>query len=286
MTTEAIDDRRQGRPSPLRGSARAFGVHAVMILLSLVSVFPVYWMIVTSLRPENEIFSTVPWPSRPTFDNYLFVLTRVPMLEMLVNTTAVSAATALLQVATGMLAAYALVRWRLRFSGVVHGLIALSWLVPFQVTMIPNYVLASRLGLLDTLTGLVVPNAAHAFAILLLYHAMRAFPTEVLEAARMDGARSFRILWQIVAPNMGAPIASLSIIAFISAWNEYFWPLLLSRKPENSVVQIGLQMFMTQEGNLWGPLMAAAALASLPILLIYLVLQRHVIESFMKSGIR
>ncbi|MFC5758854.1 carbohydrate ABC transporter permease [Rhizobium sp. GCM10022189] len=286
MTTEAIDDRRQGRPSPLRGSARAFGVHAVMILLSLVSVFPVYWMIVTSLRPENEIFSTVPWPSRPTFDNYLFVLTRVPMLEMLVNTTIVSAATALLQVATGMLAAYALVRWRLRFSGVVHGLIALSWLVPFQVTMIPNYVLASRLGLLDTLTGLVVPNAAHAFAILLLYHAMRAFPTEVLEAARMDGARSFRILWQIVAPNMGAPIASLSIIAFISAWNEYFWPLLLSRKPENSVVQIGLQMFMTQEGNLWGPLMAAAALASLPILLIYLVLQRHVIESFMKSGIR
>ncbi len=286
MTTEAIDDRRQGRPSPLRGSARAFGVHAVMILLSLVSVFPVYWMIVTSLRPENEIFSTVPWPSRPTFDNYLFVLTRVPMLEMLVNTTVVSAATALLQVATGMLAAYALVRWRLRFSGVVHGLIGLSWLVPFQVTMIPNYVLASRLGLLDTLTGLVVPNAAHAFAILLLYHAMRAFPTEVLEAARMDGARSFRILWQIVAPNMGAPIASLSIIAFISAWNEYFWPLLLSRKPENSVVQIGLQMFMTQEGNLWGPLMAAAALASLPILLIYLVLQRHVIESFMKSGIR
>jgi ABC-type glycerol-3-phosphate transport system permease component len=115
---------------------------------------------------------------------------------------------------------------------------------------------------------------------------MRAFPTEVLEAARVDGARSLRILWQIVTPNMGAPIASLSIIAFISAWNEYFWPLLLSRKPENSVVQIGLQMFMTQEGNLWGPLMAAAALASLPILLIYLVLQRHVIESFMKSGIR
>jgi ABC-type glycerol-3-phosphate transport system permease component len=265
---------------------RKLGVHAIMVLLSFVSIFPIYWMIVTSLRPENEIFSTALWPSRPTFDNYLFVLTRVPMLQMLFNTAIVAAATALLQVVTGMFAAYALVRWRMRLSSVVHGLIALSWLVPFQVTMIPNYVLASRLGLLDTLTGLVVPNAAHAFAILLLYHGMRAFPTEVLEAARVDGARSLRILWQIVTPNMGAPIASLSIIAFISAWNEYFWPLLLSRKPENSVVQIGLQMFMTQEGNLWGPLMAAAALASLPILLIYLVLQRHVIESFMKSGIR
>lgn len=286
MTTDALDDHRPSRSAPPRGLARKSGVHAVMVLLSFVSIFPIYWMIVTSLRPENEIFSTALWPSDPTFDNYLFVLTRVPMLQMLFNTTIVSAATALLQVTTGMFAAYALVRWRMRLSSVVHGLIALSWLVPFQVTMIPNYVLASRLGLLDTLTGLVVPNAAHAFAILLLYHAMRAFPTDVLEAARMDGARSFRILWQIVTPNMGAPIASLSIIAFISAWNEYFWPLLLSRKPENSVVQIGLQMFMTQEGNLWGPLMAAAALASLPILLIYLVLQRHVIESFMKSGIR
>ncbi|WP_105430026.1 carbohydrate ABC transporter permease [Neorhizobium sp. T6_25] len=271
---------------PKSGNARRLAVHAVMILLSFLSIFPIYWMIVTSLRPENEIFSTSLWPSNPSLENYVFVLTRIPMIGMLINTTIVSAATALLQVVTGLFAAYALVRWRMRLSGVIHGLIALSWLVPFQVTMIPNYVLASRLGLLDTLTGLIVPNAAHAFAILLLYNAMRSFPTEILEAARIDGARSWKILWQIVVPNMGAPIASLSIIAFISAWNEYFWPLLLSRKPENSVVQIGLQMFMTQEGNLWGPLMAAAALASLPILIIYLVLQRHVIESFMKSGIR
>ncbi|TWF49337.1 carbohydrate ABC transporter permease [Neorhizobium alkalisoli] len=268
------------------GLVRKLFVHAVMIFLSVVSIFPIYWMIVTSLRPENEIFSTSLWPTEPTLENYVFVLTRVPMLQMLLNTTIVAAMTAALQVVTGLLAAYALVRWRMRLSGVIHGLIALSWLVPFQVTMIPNYVLASRIGLLDTLTGLIVPNAAHAFAILLLYNAMRSFPTEILEAARIDGAKSWKILWQIVTPNMGAPIASLSIIAFISAWNEYFWPLLLSRKPENSVVQIGLQMFMTQEGNLWGPLMAAAALASLPILIIYLILQRHVIESFMKSGIR
>jgi sn-glycerol 3-phosphate transport system permease protein len=287
MTTDASPDSTAlASGSPKSGNSRRLAVHAVMILLSFLSIFPIYWMIVTSLRPENEIFSTSLWPSNPSLENYVFVLTRIPMIGMLVNTTIVSAATALLQVVTGLFAAYALVRWRMRLSGVIHGLIALSWLVPFQVTMIPNYVLASRLGLLDTLTGLIVPNAAHAFAILLLYNAMRSFPTEILEAARIDGARSWKILWQIVVPNMGAPIASLSIIAFISAWNEYFWPLLLSRKPENSVVQIGLQMFMTQEGNLWGPLMAAAALASLPILIIYLVLQRHVIESFMKSGIR
>ncbi|KAA0693703.1 carbohydrate ABC transporter permease [Neorhizobium sp. P12A] len=280
MTTNVSQARRSSR------HLQRTAIHAVMIALSLISVFPVYWMVVSSLRPENALFSTSLWPSEISLDSYRFVLTRIPLLRMLVNTTVMAAATTACQVLTGLLAAYALARWPMRLSAVVHGVIAVSWLVPFQVTMIPNYVLASRLGLLDTLTGLVVPNAIAAFAILFLYHAMRSFPAEILDAARMDGAGSWRVLWQIVVPNMGAPLASLAIISFISAWNEYFWPLMLSRTPENSVVQIGLQMFMTQEGNLWGPLMAAAAIISLPILAIYLFLQRHIIESFVKSGIR
>jgi ABC-type glycerol-3-phosphate transport system permease component len=102
----------------------------------------------------------------------------------------------------------------------------------------------------------------------------------------MDGAGNLRILVEIVAPNMRAAISALGILAFISAWNEYFWPLLLIRKVESSVVQIGLQFFMTQEGNAWGPLMAAATMASLPILALYLVLHRQVIDSFLRSGIR
>ncbi|WP_229426780.1 carbohydrate ABC transporter permease [Microvirga alba] len=274
---------RKARPRIRPG---ALTIHATMILLAFIAIFPVYWMVVSSLKAENEIFSTGLWPSAPSLDNYGFVLSQIPMLRMLANTTVVAGVTAALHVLTGLFAAYALVRWRFRFSGFVYGLIALSWLVPFQVTMIPNYVLASRLGLLDTLAGLIVPHAAAAFAVLMLYHAMKSFPTEIIEAARMDGAKHWRILWEIITPNLRASLASLGILAFISAWNEYFWPLLLSRSIENSVVQIGLQMFMTQEGNLWGPLMAASTLASLPILAIYLLLQRQVIESFMKSGLR
>ena len=102
----------------------------------------------------------------------------------------------------------------------------------------------------------------------------------------MDGARNWRILWEVLVPNLRGTIASLAILIFISTWNEYFWPLLLSRTAENSVIQIGIQMFMTAEGNQWGPLMAASTLASLPVLLIYVVLQRQVVQSFMKSGIR
>lgn len=260
--------------------------HGVMIALSLLAIFPVYWMIQASFRPANEVFSTGLFPSAPTLENYREVMAAMPILRILWNTFVMAAATAAAQVTTGLLAAWAMVRWRFPGGRLAQSLIALSWLVPFQVVMIPNYVLATRLGLLDSMAGLVIPNAAAAFAVFVLYNAMRGFPREVVEAARMDGAGSFRTLAEVVLPNLRAPLASISILCFISAWNDYFWPLLLIRRIENSVVQIGLQFFMTQEGNDWGLLMAAATLASLPILVIYLVLQRQVVAAFMKSGIR
>ena len=260
--------------------------HALMILVSLVCVFPIYWMIVTSLRPANEIFSTKLWPDAASLENYAYALQAVPMQQMLINTFIVSVAVTLVQRLTGILAGYAFARWRFHGSAILFGAIALTWLVPLQVVMIPNYLLVARMGMIDTLGALILPHFASAFAIMLLAQSMRSFPSEVIEAARMDGANHAHILWQVVVPHLRGTIASLSILIFITTWNEYFWPLLLTRSPENSVVQIGLQMFISAEGTAWGPLMAASTMASLPILLIYLVLQRQVIASFMKSGLR
>lgn len=260
--------------------------HMVMVLLAIFSLFPVYWMIVTSLRPANAIFDTALWPTAPSLDNYRYALSAIPIVEMLGNTLLVASIVTLAQLSTGLLAAYAFACWRFPFDRLIYTLIALTWLVPFQVVMIPNYLLVSNLGLLDSVTALILPHFAAALAVLLLAQAMRSFPREVLEAARMDGARSWRILWEVIAPNLRGTIASLAILIFISTWNEYFWPLLLSRTPENSVIQIGIQMFMTSEGTQWGPLMAASTMASLPILVLYVVLQRQVVQSFMQSGIR
>lgn len=286
MTTElvlpAMMEKRAARlPAPA-----VVGMHALMLLLVALSIFPLYWMVASSLKAENDIFSAELWPMAPSLDNYVFVLTSIPMLHMLGNSFVVSVAVAIGQVLTGLTAAYGLLQLKPRLGAIVYGAVALSWLVPFQVTMIPNYVLASRLGLLDSIFGLIVPHIAAAFAVMMLYGAMRSFPEEVIDAARIDGASRWKILWAVIVPNLRPAIASLAIIAFISEWNDYFWPLLISRSMQNSVVQIGLQMFMTQEGNLWGPLMAASTLASVPILVIYLVLQGQVIESFMKSGLR
>lgn len=260
--------------------------HALLILLSALSVLPLYWMVVTALRAPNEIFSTVPWPENPTLENLELILTRMPFLRMLANTFWVASLTTVAQLFTALLAAYAFARWRNRLTQALLALLTVSWLIPAQVVMVPGYLIVTRLDMLDTLAALILPHLASAFAIIMLYQALRAFPVELVEAAIIDGAGHWHILWRVVVPNVRPALASVAILSFIASWNDYFWPLLVTRSQESAVMQIGLQMFFTQEGNLWGPLMAAATMASLPILLVYGVLQKQIVDSFLRSGLK
>ncbi|MBV9131308.1 MAG: carbohydrate ABC transporter permease, partial [Chloroflexi bacterium] len=139
---------------------------------------------------------------------------------------------------------------------------------------------------LDTLAALVVPHLGSAFAVIMLRQFMKSFPLELVEAARLDGAGSWAILWRMMVPNLRAPLATLAILSFISTWNEYFWPLLVTSRPDRTVVQVGLQMFLSSDGEQWGPLMAAATVATVPVLLVYVLFQRQVVEAFVRSGLR
>jgi len=270
---------------PASRAERLFG-HGLLVVLSIVALFPLFWMFSTALKPANEINELYLLPQAPTLDNFTFVWQTIPIFRILGNTFLVAGIEMTLQLLTSLLAAFAFARWRFFGSRLLYALFAFTWLVPFQTTMIPNYVLVYQLGWLDSLTALIVPQLSSAFAVILLMQAIRGFPNELIDAARCDGVGNWGVLWRIMVPNLRAVLATLGILLFISAWNDYFWPLLITRHVENSVIQMGLSMFFTQEGNLWGPLMAASSLASLPILLIYLVLQRQVIDSFVRSGLR
>lgn len=260
--------------------------HALLVFLSLLAILPLYWMFVTALRPPNQIFSTTPWPENPSLANFQYILTSIPILRMLWNTFVVAALSTLAQLVTAVLAAYAFARWRNRWSKALFALLTVTWLIPAQVVMVPGYLLVTQMGMLDTLAALVIPHAASAFAIIILYQTLRAFPMELIEAAVIDGAGHLRILRSVILPNIRPALASLAILLFISSWNDYFWPLLVTRSQDSAVIQIGLQMFFTQEGNQWGPLMAAASIASLPILAVYVLLQKQIIDSFVTSGIK
>ncbi len=268
----------------LRGARPAS--HTVLAALALIGVVPVWWMLVSSLRAPGDLFSVALFPVHPVLANYRAMLAAIPMLRMLGNTVLVATAVTLCQLLTALFAAYAFGCWRFRGRGFLYGVIALTWLVPFQVTMIPNYVLIAHWHLLGSLSALVIPHLASAFAVMLLPQAARSFPRALIEAARLDGAGELGVLFRVVVPNLRAAIASLAILLFIGAWNDYLWPLMITRRPANAVVQIGLQMFMTAEGNRWGPLMAAATMACLPILALYALLHRQGIDSFTRSGLR
>lgn len=265
-----------------------FGVvagHVILIALAIFSIFPVYWMFATALREPGDALnqSIVPWPL--SFENFAYVWEAIPMGGMLANTFVMALILAAVQLFIAVLAAYGFAMWTFPGSRLLMFLFIGSWLVPFQVTMIPNYLLVAQLGLMGTIGGVVVPQLAGAFAVLLMVQHMRSFPRELIEAAELDGRSSWSTLWTVVIPNMKPALAALGIMGFISAWNEYLWPALIMRQGD-ALIQVGVRAFLGAEGNNWGATMAAAGLACIPVLLIYLFLQRYVVDAFVRSGLK
>ena len=263
-----------------------FSAHVLLIGVCVVTILPFAWMVSVSFKAASAVFDLNPLPIAPTLENYVHMWVAIPMAAMLLNTVMNAALLMVGQVLVATMAAYAFARWRFRGDSLLLVLFVGTWLVPFQVTMLPNYVVLSRLGWLDTLAALVVPHLGSAFAVILLRQFMKGFPLELIDAARLDGAGSWAILWRLLVPNLRAPLAALAILSFISTWNEYFWPLLVTSRPEHTVVQVGLQMFLSSDGEQWGALMAAASVATVPVLLVYVAFQRHVVDAFVRSGLR
>lgn len=259
--------------------------HLGLAAVTVFSLVPIAWMYLTALRPRDDVLGQSVLPTALSLDNVAAAADLLPLGSLIGNTALMALSVATLQLFTALLAAYAFGRWRFRGDRVLFLVFVATWLIPFQVTMLPNYVLLSNLGWLDTLAGVVVPQVAAPFAVLLLRQHMRSFPRELLDAARMDGRSHWNTLWTVVVPSMRGPLAALAILLFVTAWNEYFWPLLVLSDPA-SVVQIGLRSLITEIGTDYGAMMAAAGALCLPILAVYLLLQRQVINAFVRSGLR
>jgi sn-glycerol 3-phosphate transport system permease protein len=259
--------------------------HLVLGAIAVACAFPIYWMYATAFRRPGDVYSEslFPWPL--SVQSYVNAAHLLDLPLLLGNTLIVAAATAAGQLLTALFAAYALARWRFPGQSLIYLLFIGTWLVPFQVTMIPNYAVIVQFGLINTLAGVIIPNLCSALAVLMLRQHMRGFPRELLEAAEMDGRSSWSTLWTVVVPNLSAALSALAILLFITAWNEFFWPAMVLRG-QSTVIQLGLQGFFSPEGVDWSSLMAAAGLACLPVFALYVVLQRQIVSAFVRSGLR
>jgi ABC-type glycerol-3-phosphate transport system permease component len=267
---------------------RAVAGHVVLGVLGVLCAFPIYWLYATAFRRPADVLALTPLPWPLSIDNFVTAAHLVDIAQLLVNTTLVAVLTALGQLLVGLFAAYAFAAWRFPFQRLLYLAFVGTWVVPFQVTMLPNYVLLLQLGLLNTLAGVIIPNLCSALGVILLRQHVDGFPKELLEAAKVDSRSSWSTLWTIVVPNLRAPLAALSILLFVTAWNEYFWPAMVLQR-SNDVLQLGLRSFMISEGTqgtYWGPLMAVAGLACLPVFVLYVALRRHIVSAFVRAGLK
>ena len=262
---------------------------AVLGLTSSLMFVPLLYMLGMGFKTPHDVFASPlnPFSATFTLDNYAEAISRLNYLHMLGVSIVYALGVTIGQLALAIPAAYALA-FR-DFPG--RDLLFVSFIatlpVPFVVTYIPNYLLLAQLGLLNTFAGLIVPQLASAYGIFLLRQHFRRFPRSVIEAAHMDGASSFTILRRIVVPSSRPTIAALGVFIFVSTWNQYIWPLLVAPNTALMTLTVGVQNFANGEGgNRWGPLMAAATLATLPTLVVYLAVRRQMLQTLSEGAVK
>lgn len=279
----APSDRRHRRP-PARISHLA--LHVILIGGSVFTLLPFIWMLSTSLKEPSEIFTYPPiWiPSQIAWENYAKAVSIMPFGRFYSNSLVVAVSVTLLQLFTSSLAAFAFARLRFRGREVLFLLYLATLMIPFQVTMIPNFILVRFLGWFDSYKALVLPPAFSAFSTFLLRQYFRGIPMELDEAARIDGASSLRIWWQIIMPLSGPALAALAIFTFLGNWNSFLWPLVITNSLEMRTLPVGLSAFQSQYNVQWHLLMAGAVIALIPVLVIYMFAQKWFVRGITLSG--
>jgi len=262
------------------------GTYVLLIVMSAATAFPFVWMVGTALKSPQEILAYPPtlWPHEPRWENFVAVFDRVPFLRFYLNSIVVTCLITLWQVVTSALAGYAFARLNFPFKRALFTAYIATLIIPGEVTMLPLFLLVSRLGWIDTYQGLTVPFLASAFAVFFLRQFFLTIPHELEEAARLDGAGRWRVLLQIVLPLARPALATITLFIFLSEWDNYLWPLIVTNSETMRTLPIGLRYFVEESGSQLNLMMAGAVMAVMPILLLFFMAQRQFIEGIAMTG--
>ena len=262
---------------------------ALKLLLIFLIAYPFIWMVFTSFKPykETTIYPPTLLPTNWTTEGYVKALEMVDVATFLKNSLIVSLTVLVLQYLVIVPAAYAFARCKFRFKGFFFGIVLLGFMIPQQVTFIPIYLMFSKAGLLQSLIPQILPFISNAFGIFLLRQYFMQIPEEIIEAARLDDAGELKIILRIMITIACTSIFTIGLLSFISSWNSYFWPLIMTTKDAYRTLPIGVAMLNSQEGGrLWNVLMAGNMFLVVPILIVYLFANKQIRKAFAYSGIK
>ncbi|MBI4900853.1 MAG: carbohydrate ABC transporter permease [Actinobacteria bacterium] len=275
-------DRRPPRLRPGR-----IALYAAVVAGAIVMMFPFLWTVITSITPNGSLSGgPTLFVEHPTLDAYGTLFARLPMARIVLNSLFVALVSTGLQLLTGSMAGYAFARLDFPGKPLVFGLYLATMMIPLQVLVVPLFIEFRDWQLQDTLFALIAPTVASAFGVFLLRQAIQAVPRELDEAATIDGAGHLRIFARIILPLVRPELATVGIFGFMASWNSFLWPLVVIRSPELQTLPLGLATLQGQFTTRWDVVMAGSVVSILPMALVYLLAQRHVIAGVAHTGLK
>lgn len=261
--------------------------HVLLSAGAFISAMPFLWMVTTSLKPIGALYEPpLLIPTHFEWSNYAQAWQAAPFLRFFINSAVMTVGIVLLQTLLSAMAGYAFARLRFPGRDVLFFLVLGTMMIPFPVTLIPNFLTVAQLGWLDSYQALIIPRAVSAFAIFLFRQFFLGIPRELEEAALLDGANRFVTFWRIVLPLSTPVMAASAIFSFLFAWNDFLWPLIVTNSTDLRPIQLGLATFQGQYGTFWTLLMAATVLATIPAIGAFLAAQSRFIEGITGTGLK
>lgn len=280
----------RGRRHPLaaRPGTRVF-LYLVLIVVGVVFLLPSYWLFISSIKSSSEIYRFPPqWtPHEFHWQNFRNAWNAAPFADFLRNSIIMTVIGTALKLTLATTTAYAFTFLRFPYKRGLFLVVLGTLMVPGTVTLLPNYLTAARLGWVNTYAGLIVPGAGSAFGTFLLRQQMLTLPIEVFEAARVDGARHLTILWRLVIPMSKPMMVTVGIVGVVEVWNEFIWPLIITNTTDMRTLPVGLMLLKSSEGyNDWGAIMAGSVMVAAPMLVLFLLAQRHIVAGFTGGALK
>ncbi|MBA3649037.1 MAG: carbohydrate ABC transporter permease [Chitinophagales bacterium] len=262
--------------------------YAALLLAALSFIYPFMWMVSAALSPENEISRLTLFPSHPTLSNFKAMVEKIPIGRSLVNSLLVATCTTALVMVTGSMVGYALAKMRFKGRLMIFYVIVFTMSLPFQITLIPNYITMVNLHLVDTYLALIMPFAVSAFGILMFRQAFQGLPQALIDAARLDGCNELQIIFRILWPNIKPTLITVAILTFIGSWNEVLWPLIVIRNEQLMTMPQLVTLFVVggRADAQLGVKIAAGVLLAVPVIVAFLFFQKHFIQSMASAGLK
>ena len=264
-------------------------IYVILFIIAALMIIPFLWMLSAAIKNDREVFQMNPFvwiPESPKWSNYKDIWTKIPFLKFVENTVFLTIVVTCLQLLTSSFAAYSFAKLEFKHKQTLFFAYIATIAMPWQVYMVPQFIMMRKMGLNDKLLAIVCLQAFSAFGVFMMKQFYEGIPNDLCEAARIDGTSEYRIYARIMLPLSKPALSTLTIFTFVATWNDYLGPLIYLKSPEKKTIQLGLKMFISQYSSDYGLIMAGSVLSLIPVLIVFLCLQKYFVEGVASTGLK